>query len=350
MTPQPLSSTSSCVQPLPSKGPTPGVAKRLDVFAKDFVIASTSKNGLGAYATRDIKRGTRILVEAPLVEWTIGCGETVTTAGIDTLVNALNQTDRGDYFGLCQNSMHGPVKTFYGVWLSNAYPTDSPLQAARDKLSGIHRDEKRGAVFAGACRFNHACNPNAHAAWNARLGKQTIHALRDIRKNEEVTVSYLADVGTPSHRRCQQLLDDFGFTCVCATCNLTGSALAQSNTRRARIGALARLVEVAVNGGVAGTGNALTVTAVGRKRTNAIALVEERIALMEEEGTDGTSWDTLYAACAYCRSIGDKVEASKWASRAADMARLALGKDSDEFQQYAAYIGRRSATKSAKGK
>ena len=145
-------------------------------------------------------------------------------------------------------------------------------------------------------------------------------------------------------------LGDFGFTCVCATCNLTGSALAQSNTRRARIGALARLVEVAVNGGVAGTGNALTVTAVGRKRTNAIALVEERIALMEEEGTDGTSWDTLYAACAYCRSIGDKVEASKWASRAADMARLALGKDSDEFQQCAAYIGRRSATKSAKGK
>ena len=108
----------------------------------------------------------------------------------------------------------------------------------------------------------------------------------------------------------------------------------------ARVGELAALVEVAVNG----TGGAV-LNLPGRKRTNAIALVEERLGLMTLEGTEHTSWDTLYAACAYCRSVGDKVEASQWASRAAEMARLALGKDSDEYQQYAACIGRRSGAK-----
>ena len=78
-----------------------------------------------------------------------------------------------------------------------------------------------------------------------------------------------------------------------------------------------------------------------RARSNAIALVEERLALMQVEGLDATSWDTLHAACAYCRSIGDKVGASSWAGRAAENARLALGRDSEEFQKYASLIGSR---------
>ena len=56
-----------------------------------------------------------MLAEAPLVEWTIRSGETVTGAGISKLVADLGwQTD--GYFGLCQNDMYGTTKTAYGVW------------------------------------------------------------------------------------------------------------------------------------------------------------------------------------------------------------------------------------------
>ena len=41
-----------------------------------------------------------------------------------------------------------------------------------------------------------------------------------------------------------------------------------------------------------------TGSAAPAKRSKALALVEERLALMEEEGVGGTSWDTAYAACA----------------------------------------------------
>ena len=43
-----------------------------------------------------------------------------------------------------------------------------------------------------------------------------------------------------------------------------------------------------------------------------IALVEERLSLLEAERLD-FKHDTLYAACAYCRSVGDKSAASAWA-------------------------------------
>ena len=53
----------------------------------------------------------------------------------------------------------------------------------------VATDSQSSAVFADNCRLNHSCLPNAHLAWNARLGRQTLHALRDIELGEEVTVS-----------------------------------------------------------------------------------------------------------------------------------------------------------------
>ena len=214
---QPTVPSASSLKPaqrlaaLMAEGAEAGVATGLAAFAKDFVIRRVSGSGLGAYASRDIKRGERLLAEAPLVEWTFAPGEMVATAAIDTLVGDLSQADRDDYFGLCQNDIHGATKTPYGIWLSNAYPTDSALEAARSKLGGVGEPsacDKSGAIFAGACRLNHACTPNSHCAWNARLHKETIHALVDIERGSEITVSYLPDVGTESQGRRTKLHAD----------------------------------------------------------------------------------------------------------------------------------------------
>mmetsp|Transcript_11166 Transcript_11166/g.22548 ORF Transcript_11166/g.22548 Transcript_11166/m.22548 type:complete len:130 (+) Transcript_11166:1105-1494(+) len=75
------------------------------------------------------------------------------------------------------------------------------------------------------------------------------------------------------------------------------------------------------------------------------ALIEERLALLEAEGLEATAWDTLYAGCVYSRKLGDKKGASAWASRAANLARLALGRDSLEFQKYAEHVSSRHVGK-----
>lgn len=67
--------------------------------------------------------------------------------------------------------------------------------------------------------------------------------------------------------------------------------------------------------------------------------------MLQAEGLEAKAWDTLYAGCVLSRKRGDKKGASAWASRAADSARLALGRDSLEFQKYASYVSSRHAAK-----
>eukprot|EP00966_Prymnesium_polylepis_P026855 620435-Prymnesium_polylepis.2 len=79
----------------------------------------------------------------------------------------------------------------------------------------------------------------------------------------------------------------------------------------------------------------LILAAVAEGDGSAIALVGERLKLLREEGMSAT-WDTLYAAWAYCQSVGDTAGARKWAARAAESAQFGLGRDSSEFQKYTA--------------
>ena len=316
----------------------PDVASRLATHLKTFVIRSAGESGFGAFATRAIKRGERILCEAPLVMWTIVKG--ASTASLEAIVATLDPVDRDDFFGLCQNDIHGPTKSAYGIWLSNAFPTESPLARARDALSG-HLDQdadRQGACFAAACRFNHSCSPSSHLAWNPRRGKGTIHALVDIAAGDEITISYLgSEQCSRRDERQAKLREDFGFTCGCAKCtNITPEAVRLSDARRSRLGALSTLISISVNGiAIDGSGGRLP-----RTRTNAIDLVEERLSLLAQDGI-GNTWDTMYAACAYSRSVGDRAQATHWASRAAASARVGLGCDSEEYQKYVALVGTR---------
>ena len=278
------------------------------VATKCFGIGQTSASGLGAFANRDIQCGERILAEDPLLQWTMGDMETTTDENPVTLLalfNALSPVDRATYSGLYHDPMHGAVRSVYGVWLSNSYPVGTG-QEAQDADSWRAR-----AIFADASRFNHACSPNAHVSWNPRISKRTIHALQPIAKGVELTVSYLTNAsGMLRDDRCEQL----GFSCVCVPCMTRGVARTNSDRRRSRIGVLFGMLQSALDG----------------KDARTLALVKERLALLEEEG-DGASWDTMHVALAYCISVGKVKAAKRWAARAAKSALRGLGSDSEEY-------------------
>ena len=65
-----------------------------------------------------------------------------------------------------------------------------------------------------------------------------------------------------------------------------------------------------------------------------MALIEERLALLEEEGIHA-HWDTHYTAWAFHQNLGNEAEARRWAARAAMGAAVGLGRDSAEFLKYA---------------
>jgi SET domain-containing protein len=49
-------------------------------------------------------------------------------------------------------------------------------------------DVREAGIFLDACRINHACDNNAQKSWNENIKRHTIHALRDIEKDEEITI------------------------------------------------------------------------------------------------------------------------------------------------------------------
>lgn len=79
----------------------------------------------------------------------------------------------------------------------------------------MEKDDGAG-VFPNAARFNHSCNPNACFTWNPAIKKETIHTIQDVRKGEEITLSYCDITHDKATRRWE--LKHYGFVCDCSAC------------------------------------------------------------------------------------------------------------------------------------
>jgi hypothetical protein len=132
-------------------------------------------------------------------------------------VKALSKDQQRQYLSLHNNHSGGNV--FSGIFRTNALPCGSG--------SAI------GGVYPTICLINHSCNSNTHHSWNIMTSSETIHALRDIKAGEEITICY----GEPkafSARRAE-LRASFGFDCDCSLCSLPHAEIQESDARRIRI-------------------------------------------------------------------------------------------------------------------
>ena len=305
------------VRPLPMQSPpsSSGVALGHDPDCRSTFYFSQSETahgleirnsdgcGLGVFALHDIAVGERLLIEPPLLAWSKERdGDDVEL--MEAAVRRLRSDARDAYWSLCQNAEHGATKNVYGIWLSNALPTeDEPATAA---------------VFRIASRLNHSCRPNAHIAWQSQRKRMVLHAVVAIPKGSEVCIDYRGggDGETRDERR-SGLQSDFGFVCTCALCSLTGSAQRESDRRQARIAELFGRISASPT------------------PRNLVRLAEERLSLLALEGI-WTTWDTYGAAMSYLQCMGEAAHAARWAARAASCAACALGRDSDEFRTFTA--------------
>jgi hypothetical protein len=82
---------------------------------------------------------------------------------------------------------------------------------------------------------------NAQKHWNQRIKRHTVYALRDIPKDEEITIYYL---GYDSSREVRQkkLQDKFGFLCSCRLCSLPAQQSRKLDERLERIDYLDDLI------------------------------------------------------------------------------------------------------------
>ncbi|KAL6922946.1 hypothetical protein FSST1_000220 [Fusarium sambucinum] len=180
-------------------------------------IQSIPGKGKGVVALRQITMGTRILIERPILQTNNAPPATLEPV-IARKLKALTKEKQRQFLSL-HNNIPGK-HPFSGIMITNALPCGSGANGG-------------GAVYPTISFINHSCLANTHHSWNETLGKETVHATRDIAPGEEITIFY-DDVG-PSAIRKPWLKENFGFDCNCSVCLLPPAELEKSDKRRERI-------------------------------------------------------------------------------------------------------------------
>ncbi|TGO32312.1 hypothetical protein BHYA_0329g00040 [Botrytis hyacinthi] len=185
------------------------------MYAKRHV----SGKGLGLIATMDIPRGTRILSESALILGPELLGEDLRPC-ISKQWSALTLQQQQDCFSF--GHMHpctNESERLCAIFNTNCLPLEGAYILETANPGGSQNLHKRGGLFPNACRINHACDRNAGAHWIESSQQIAVTALKDICKDEEITINYLGLNKTRRARRAS-LQRDFGFNCSCGLCSL----------------------------------------------------------------------------------------------------------------------------------
>ncbi|KAG6154518.1 hypothetical protein E4U51_008644 [Claviceps purpurea] len=176
-----------------------------------YVLHDIPGKGKGLVATRDIPKGTRIIAEQAL--FTIPGWDALSLEeqkiSICQQMDALSDDQRDTFMSL-HNALpfDNAPEQYYGIFQTNCLPLDKKYDS--------------WGIFLKACRVNHDCANSACNNWNENIKRYTLHALRNIRSGEEITISYVSGLKDRKSRDSRQTIfqDSFGFTCSCRICSL----------------------------------------------------------------------------------------------------------------------------------
>lgn len=173
-----------------------------------YTIRYTSTKGQGMFAEKRIKEGTRILADDVLFSVADPTLDNGLEARISHSYRQLLQQQQDDY-----DSLHYPKHPKWNIavsqFLANAFEI-------RTRTPG---EVQPSGIFMKASRINHSCCPNAFFAWNPNLGQLTIHAMRNIPTDDEITIAYDFPFQSRDVRQ-EKLQEIYGFQCRCPACRL----------------------------------------------------------------------------------------------------------------------------------
>ena len=180
-----------------------------------YIEKSIPNKGQGLIAVQIIPKGTRILSEKPIFT-TSGRGNSldIINQRIAKELKQISKQNQRAFLSL-HNNFHGSLAPFLGIAKTNGLP--------------LGPGATESGLFLQASRINHDCLPNCQHTWNANIGEETIHAVREIAQGEEITISY-ALTGLSKSRR-EHLQKNFGFDCTCSLCGLPEAERALSDDR-----------------------------------------------------------------------------------------------------------------------
>lgn len=139
-----------------------------------------------------------------------------------------------------------------------------------------------------ASRINHSCLPNVHHCWNKSIGRETVHAVKDIAAGEEILTTYVKIC--IDHAEREKQLERYGFTCDCPACD-TSTAFGRASAKRRK-----RLFRIDQDLAMHSTLPMLSPFSNDRK---ALCAVLEYAKLLREEGVEDMELTRKYVGPLY---------------------------------------------------
>ncbi|KAJ4352511.1 uncharacterized protein N0V89_007860 [Didymosphaeria variabile] len=275
-----------------------------------YAVEDIPGKGRGLIATKDIAKGTRIISEKPIVSISQSGGNIEQLQlSMHQQVNSLREADKQEFLSMMNICPYNnSTEEWFGIVRTNALPMGPDLDA--------------GGVFLHACRINHACDNNATNFWNENINQLTIHAIRDIRKGEEITISYLSSLRNRQARQ-EELLKNFKFTCSCRLCSLPPD---QSRDRDAKLDRIHEIDGIIEQGGI---------EALVSAPRRMLGYVDEQIQLWSDMSPNEVGLGRAYPdAFQIAIANGDFARARIFAEKVVDLYLTTLGKDSPDVAQY----------------
>lgn len=275
-----------------------------------YAIEDVPGKGKGLIATEDIPKGTRIISEKPVITLSQNLADIEQLqVQINQQVSSLSKDQQREFLSMDNIYPYtDSTERWRGIIRTNALPVGPQLDA--------------GGIFFKACRINHACDSNAQNFWNENLDQLTIHAVRDICKGEEITISYL-NSGRNRQTRQEELWEKFRFTCSCRLCSLPPDQSNDSDSKLDRIHEIDGIIE---QGGVPGL-----VSSARRM----LSYVEEQVRLWNEPTPDAIGLARAYPdAFQIAVANGDLARARIFAERLVPLYLTTMGDDSPDVIEY----------------
>jgi len=277
-----------------------------------YTLQDVPGKGKGLVATKKIAKSTRILSEEPII---IIPGNRLNMEqlkiSISQQVASLSEHQHRTLLSLHNIHPHrDAAERYIGIIRTNSLPTEA--------------DGDKAAIFAEACRINHACDNNAQKSWNEKVKRHTVHALRDIEQGDEITITYLSPLKNRAARQ-KALQERFGFTCLCHLCSLPPEQSQESDRRLEEIHHLDGVINQLGTKGIL----------VSPLRT--LSYFDHQVRLYNEQGREDVGFaQALVHAAQLAIANSDLARGRIFAERAASVWKTTLGGDSAEAIEHAA--------------
>ncbi|MCJ1382121.1 hypothetical protein MMC17_005233 [Xylographa soralifera] len=268
-----------------------------------YALQDVPGKGKGLVAIKKIFKGTRILSEEAFITIDEAVSSERLRTSICKQVEALSEHQRRAFLSMHNIHLYkNAVEQYLGIIRTNSLPAED----VGDK----------GAIFLEACRINHACDNNAQKSWNEKIKRHTVHTLRDIKKGEEITITYLSPLKSRKVRQ-KTLQERFGFTCLCRLCTLPPEQSQESDSRLEEIHRLDGVIDQL------GTEGLL----VSPLRT--LRYFDQQVRLYDEQGREDVGFAHAFVNTAQLViANSDLARGRIFAERAASVWKTTLGGDS----------------------